>query len=446
MFNKTSASLDIKRATLYYIGEKKSHEYRGNISFMLLSFEFSNFRSVKDPVAIDFRALKLKQHQSSLINGDVLPVTALYGPNGGGKSIVILAIGFLINLIMAPLNQFNGRPSFKQSYKPFMLDGQSRDEPTEFSLTFAISKDDPNQYRYQASLLHGDIIQESLYVKEPEKKAAMLFERDHAQIRHGSRIKGIPVNANVNPKMPYLSLLAIYFPNTEVGRAGLSFGNTLVLDLGNPGVEMALPSAFLSVSSDPSMKKTVEFFLSQMKLIDGYEVKTTTNPSGQTITQLETRHIVGEESYPLSYQDESMGTRKIIQIIPYLALAINLGNTLVIDELDAKMHPKLLEFLISIFTNPNLNKSGAQLIFTSHDMYTLSSKVFRRDEIYFACKNEEESTILYSLSDIKGDDNRMLRDDGSLSKNYLEGKYGSDPYYNTLLSWEDLERENQEKR
>ena len=112
-----------------------------------------------------------------------------------------------------------------------------------------------------------------------------------------------------------------------------------------------------------------------------------------------------------------------------------------IDELDAKLHPKLLEYIISLFTNPNVNKNGAQLVFTSHDMYTLNSNVFRRDEIWFACKDKKEATILYSLSDIKDSNNRTARNDTSFSKQYLSGRYGADPYYNKFITWEDISGE-----
>lgn len=42
----------------------------------------------------------------------------------------------------------------------------------------------------------------------------------------------------------------------------------------------------------------------------------------------------------------------------------------IIDELDAKLHPKLLKYVISLFKNKEINQYGAQLLFTSHDMYT----------------------------------------------------------------------------
>ena len=53
------------------------------------------------------------------------------------------------------------------------------------------------------------------------------------------------------------------------------------------------------------------------------------------------------------------------------------GQITFIDELDAKLHPKLLRYVISLFKNKNVNKKGAQLLFTSHDMTTMKSFALR---------------------------------------------------------------------
>ena len=54
-----------------------------------------------------------------------------------------------------------------------------------------------------------------------------------------------------------------------------------------------------------------------------------------------------------------------------------MGTTLVIDELDAKIHPVLLKYIIMMFNDMTINKYGAQMIFTSHDLSTMNSEVFR---------------------------------------------------------------------
>ena len=62
--------------------------------------------------------------------------------------------------------------------------------------------------------------------------------------------------------------------------------------------------------------------------------------------------------------------------------------------------------------------------------------MFRRDEIWFAAKDENQSTKLYSLSDIRDEDGKRLRHDAVYSKQYLEGRYGADPYFKAMSEWE----------
>ena len=117
--------------------------------------------------------------------------------------------------------------------------------------------------------------------------------------------------------------------------------------------------------------------------------------------------------------------------------SIDNGDIVVIDELDAKLHPLLLQCIIDLFTNPGINKNGAQLLFTSHDIITMSNEVFRRDEIWFAAINDNAESFLYSLADFKKANGKKPRNDEMYGKQYLEGRYGADPYIMRISEWED---------
>jgi len=93
--------------------------------------------------------------------------------------------------------------------------------------------------------------------------------------------------------------------------------------------------------------------------------------------------------------DESRGTKKIFGLLPFIAKSLLMGTTLVIDELDAKIHPVLLKHIIMMFNDMAINKNGAQLIFTSHDLSTMNSDVFRRDEIWFVAKGNCQKVMIY---------------------------------------------------
>ena len=145
------------------------------------------------------------------------------------------------------------------------------------------------------------------------------------------------------------------------------------------------------------------------------------------------RNIHGE-NFELPFSEESEGTKKLIAALPVILVALLEGRPVIIDELDAKLHPKLLRYIISLFKNKQVNQKGAQLIFTSHDMTTLKNTVFRRDEIWFAALNDMDSSEIYSLYEIRREDNERVNNTAAYDKQYLEGRYGADPYLQNMLT------------
>lgn len=159
----------------------------------------------------------------------------------------------------------------------------------------------------------------------------------------------------------------------------------------------------------------------------------------QTDKQIYLQRTINHQLFDLSYFDESDGTKKIFSALPVIRLALEEGRLLIVDELDAKLHPKLLRYIISLFTNHKTNPFGAQLLFTSHDMSTMKNDLFRRDEIWFAALNQRHSSEIYSLHEIRREDNKRVNQSAAYDKQYLEGRYGADPYLNIMLDWEARE-------
>ena len=127
---------------------------------------------------------------------------------------------------------------------------------------------------------------------------------------------------------------------------------------------------------------------------------------------------------------ESKGTIKLIDIITIILKEMHNNSIFIIDELDSSLHTKLLEYIIKIFVSNKKNNSS-QLIYTSHDMGTLTNKLFRKDEIYFAAINESYFSNIVSLADF----DLQIRKTNSFSKLYMEGKLGYDPYIDYSLEW-----------
>lgn len=139
-----------------------------------------------------------------------------------------------------------------------------------------------------------------------------------------------------------------------------------------------------------------------------------------------TQRTINGKVYELPFEAESDGTKKMIAALPVLMVALQEGRTVVVDELDAKLHPKLLRYVIQMFKNPELNKKGAQLLFSSHDLTTMKNTVFRRDEIWFAAMNDNHESEIYSLYEFRQEDNTRVKSTAAFDKQYLEGRYGAD--------------------
>lgn len=85
--------------------------------------------------------------------------------------------------------------------------------------------------------------------------------------------------------------------------------------------------------------------------------------------------------------------------------------------------------------NMDVNRHGAQLIFMSHDLSTMNNEVFRRDEVWFGAKGTKQNSKLYSLVEFKTKSGDAVRKDAKYDKQYLEGKYGADPYLRKSIDW-----------
>ena len=137
--------------------------------------------------------------------------------------------------------------------------------------------------------------------------------------------------------------------------------------------------------------------------------------------------ICGSINFPFD-ERESAGTKKLFDIAGPVFEALDNGKTLVVDELDAKMHPLISQYIIDLFNNPKTNPYNAQLIFTTHDTHLLSLKLLRRDQIWFTEKDAKEQTGLYCLMDIVLPDGSKPRNDSNYERNYISGRYGAIPY------------------
>lgn len=402
---------------------------------MLAEFTFENFKCYKREATLQMVSAPICEHRDTLIAGvgkrSYLPVAAIYGPNGGGKSSVLQALECLQRIVTLPYLVVRSRRAhaYGVDCRPYAFEEATRSEATTFCVIFEAGE---YTYRYIISERAGEVIEEYLHRRKAGRGSeATLYERSGNEVMLGSSLRRKGVNTDVSSMMPFLSFLAINYDLEPIDEAFGWFLSCQFLDYS----ESSFEDYFLEPQSDIERKLIVEMLnamdiditsIRYQRDDDGLEIYLTHGASDGTELEL------GEESN---------GTRKLLNLVPPLLRALSAGGLVVSDELDAKLHPKLLKYIIRLFTDRNVNKKGAQLVFTSHDMTTLNSSVFRRDEIWFAAKTPDGPSTLYSLADIADVDGKRVRTQNAYDRQYLAGRYGADPYLSSMLDWGGLDEQ-----
>lgn len=406
------------------------------VNKMLSQFTVKNFKSIRDEVTFDMQAAAISEHENRIIK-DVdeelyLPVSAVYGPNGGGKSNVLEALHSLVTKILRPLYATSNNEEIAMKMKklviePFAFDEGTRNEPTEFELFFRTAM---AEYRYELIVKKEVIEYERLdRIKLETGRKSALFERDEDEITLKGAFARLKTSDELSDTLPLLSYLGITYSKNEVVQDVLDWFDEEIdfLNYGNPMQELRM-----AISKSEDVKRLMLQMIQEMDLdIVDFRVEEKENDRIEVFT----KHVVDEYEAELNLFDESSGTKKLFGLLPFIAKSLLRGTTLVIDELDAKIHPVLLKYLIMTFSNMEKNKKGAQLIFTSHDLSTMNSEVFRRDEIWFVAKGNRQNSKLYSLVEFKNKKGESVRKDAKFDKQYLEGKYGADPYLRKIIDW-----------
>lgn len=404
---------------------------------MLCQFTFSNYRSYRDEATLTMQASSMKEFSWSLLSGgdsqSFLPVAAVYGPNAGGKSNLLEALGYVQAAVARPIFSLTrsdeargGEPPRLPRCAPFAFDEPHASMPTDFEVYYRVAG---YEYRYTLSVADSDIASESLARRKVgASRTAALFEREGEEVELGPSLRRSGVSTSFNPAIPYISFLYMNTDVESVVDAAGWFLRCMFLDYNSYFLERALEGV-LEEEDSPSITR----FLKAVDVhVDGFRVEKG-DDGGQRVF---VRHVVGGADYELRLSEESAGTKKLMGLARVVMSALEGGGTVVVDELDAKLHPKLLRYVVLLFKDPEVNKSGAQLVFTSQDVSTMRNDVFRRDEIWFAARDEDEASRLYSLADLREPNGNPVNKNAAFDRQYLAGRYGADPYLTRMEGWE----------
>jgi AAA15 family ATPase/GTPase len=431
---------------------------------MIISFSIQNFRSIKEKQYFSMEASSSKSKTDNIFeiklkSGESLTLTkaaSIFGANASGKSNIIKAFYNLYQFITNSGDIEIDKPI--SWYEPFLFDLHSKNLPTEFELVF-IGKD-LNKYRYFIAFLGEEIIKETLDYY-PKKIEHNLFERPYKIIEtdeniHVARLsKSLKYKEfNVHKKIPFLSFFrkaenyhAVlspvyeYFKSIEIwstlDTSKISkYKSDIIKDINLPEnfvrkekldrlirisdtkiQKLRIKSINLEelqVPDKSDRKKYFEYILLRSLLIsENYLMYGLHNV-------YENNEKVSE--YELPFNEESAGTNTLLVLGGLILKALEKGETIIFDELDTNLHPRLSRFLVKLFLNTLSNPNNAQLIFTAHETNLLDKDMLRSDQIWFAEKNERGETSIYSAQDFDG-----VREDIPFDKWYLAGKFGAIP-------------------
>jgi len=412
---------------------------------MIIEFKMKNFRSYKNEAVFSFEALPEETLEDNvatihLKNGSTIRLlrsAGIFGPNASGKSNVIWALHGLSYVVDRSLS-FTRRSGIP-IYYPYLLNSQDSKKCTTMTYKSVING---VVYIYEVEFNAHFFVKETLWLWESRDENCVYS-----------------VRLELDEKKRLLN----YGPLWKDSKDGLKedvdeflFGNQLLLSkLGTMAscsfvdfyedivyMEIEPSGDFLSaqqhnrMAADFNSSKEEEVFnrvkrLLQIADVGIIDIKRKEKETKKTKSidyedddkQFEYFHIhKGENGYATQFPNylESTGTNKLFEIGSRTLLALELGLNVAYDEIDMAIHPNLFRLIISLFNNPKCNPHNAQILFTCHTPSVCED--LRADQIWFAQKNKEGVSELYSVQDFEGAKIRM-----PFESLYKSGRFGAKP-------------------
>lgn len=304
---------------------------------MLCQFTVKNFKSIRDEMTFDMQAAAISEHEDKVImdkNGEqFLPVSAIYGPNGGGKSNVLEALHTVAAKVLRPLyatgdNEERVFLQKKLLIEPFAFSEEMKSEPTEFEVFF---RTELAEYRYILHVKREIVVYECLdRVKLETGRRSALFERNAEETILKGVFAKLKISDELSETLPLLSYLGITYKKNEVVKDVLEWFEYGIdfLNYGNPIEELRM-----AVSNSEDVKQLMLDMIQEMDL-DIVDFRVVKDENDRI--DVYTKHMVEGYEAELNLFDESSGTKKLFGLMPFIADSLLSGATLVIDELDAK--------------------------------------------------------------------------------------------------------------
>ncbi len=392
---------------------------------MLIEFSVGNFRSIKEVQTLSFVATSIKELEETntfeaLPKLRLLKSAGIYGANASGKSNLIKALTTMRVIIF---NRDTEQNDINLHQRFFEFDNTMQLKPTFFQMILVIKG---KKYRYGFEYYDYKVVSEWLF-GTATKNEAYYFTRNLQDIKVNEKYfkEGSGFEKNVSEKNLFLSVLS--FLNGEVATRINDFfigGALSIIDDSQGLVNIMKNHVTKALENNDGFKS----FLNELLQFSDTGIKSIKSVRFDNIDYALSQRVVQDEQGNSTLKSfvlenfESEGTKKLFNYGLDIYNMLTKGGTLIIDEFDAHFHPLLTRKIVQLF-NSKANKNNAQLFFATHDTNLLDRELLRRDQIYFAEKDNEGATHIYSLADFKG-----VRNDASYEKDYIKGKYGAIPF------------------
>lgn len=425
----------------------------------ILRFTIENFRSIAEQKSIvltpDSHVDELAENVAVQGEHRYFRTAAIYGANSSGKSNVLLGLGMMKHLVDSSVKMNNGEAL---PYDPFALNAEKAQSPTLYELDFLTGG---VHYRYGFSHTAQEIREEWLIRIDEAGKETKLFDRDEEGIgvNEVDFAEGKDLEERTNDNRLFLSLVGQLGGDISNQILGF-FSKQLNVLSGLKTERLHLFTGQYLQEQQPGYEQMKEFFqrvdlgFSNLSLkVQEFSPEVLPNEmpadlkeeickelSGHKHLEVFSQHgIYDQEGNRIGAQNfefrqmESAGTQKLFDMAGPIFDTLHDGGVLIVDELDAKMHPLLTQELVALFNDPARNPRGAQLIFTTHDTNLLSAQLLRQDQIWFTEKDAQERTDLYSMAQMVLPDGTRPSHTTNMERNYIAGRYGAIPYFSPLI-------------
>ncbi len=422
---------------------------------MLVKFTIGNFLSFKERVTLQLTASSISEYRNDNVSStsikdlNLLKGAVLYGANASGKSNLFKGMKFAKWFILNSSKNIQAGEDL--DVEPFRLNTSNLEKPSFFEMEFMKGG---FKYRYGFEVDNEKVHREWLY-RQKKIKEYKMFERLYQDI-HSDEKFDFDENLKQKTRSNALALSVSAQFNGEIAKELISKLNQIQFISGTR--DQSHYERTIELLNEPEYKTRITNFISSANLgfreIKKEEIKITDEmlsgvPSelrkyllNEHEVKVNTKHIVYDENnkpvnetYFNLRKDESLGTQKYFSLSGPIIEALIKGNTLIIDEFDARLHPILSKAIVNLFNSKSTNPQNAQLIFATHNVTLLSGNILRRDQIFLTKKDKFGSTQLNSLYEVKA------RKDASFEKDYMLGKYEAIPkidFSNQLNLFQDM--------